>query len=462
MSVKIDKVTLRKSIDIPHAGVDYVIALEDDVVKARDGKTGNVKYSGDIASVVSNVTSELTSGGSIKICPGVYMADYPVVINCDFLTIDGRGAIIEADSSISRLLDARNRRFLTICGLTLRGNGLASKLIDLSQSTSRSTINVLQNIRGSGGIGTNLDFTGSEDTLFYDCFFDGRTYEGASSPTTEYGILCGDGATGGAVWFINCRSGYNKYGDVRLKNIKRCHFIGGLPGATHKSIGNFSAPYLRANIIIDGSGSAYNCEVYLKDVWIEGGGSNVPSILIENGKIGYLVISDSNIINDGFINIYSTLNPAADYIHIKSSNLEHGAGSAYNIDLYASYAYIDETFLRNGGINKGKLTRYRQHGPMEEIVDEMLRLLVHGASANIVEIYPTDDANPTHAIFQIYLADATTPVMHIKKNGKVYINNEDFETNKAGGGIIVRTPDGTKRYRIRVNNDGSVATELVS
>lgn len=38
---------------------------------------------------------------------------------------------------------------------------------------------------------------------------------------------------------------------------------------------------------------------------------------------------------------------------------------------------------------------------------------------------------------------------------------EDFQTQNAGKGIVVRTPDGTKDYRIRVDNTGAVVTEQI-
>jgi hypothetical protein len=52
-------------------------------------------------------------------------------------------------------------------------------------------------------------------------------------------------------------------------------------------------------------------------------------------------------------------------------------------------------------------------------------------------------------------ADATTP-----KYLKLW--RGDVETFEAGKGLVVRTPDGTKRYRIRVDNTGAVVTELVT
>ena len=37
----------------------------------------------------------------------------------------------------------------------------------------------------------------------------------------------------------------------------------------------------------------------------------------------------------------------------------------------------------------------------------------------------------------------------------------DLRMNNPGTGLIVKTPDGTKQYRIRVDNSGNLVTELV-
>jgi hypothetical protein len=39
--------------------------------------------------------------------------------------------------------------------------------------------------------------------------------------------------------------------------------------------------------------------------------------------------------------------------------------------------------------------------------------------------------------------------------------DDDLRMNNASKGLIVVTPDGTKRYRIRVDNSGNLVTEQV-
>jgi hypothetical protein len=39
--------------------------------------------------------------------------------------------------------------------------------------------------------------------------------------------------------------------------------------------------------------------------------------------------------------------------------------------------------------------------------------------------------------------------------------DSDLQLNTASKGLIVCTPDGTKKYRIRVDNSGNIVTELV-
>lgn len=53
----------------------------------------------------------------------------------------------------------------------------------------------------------------------------------------------------------------------------------------------------------------------------------------------------------------------------------------------------------------------------------------------------------------------------VRVSGRIVVasgTGEEFQTQNAGKGIIVRTPDGTKDYRIRVDNAGAVATDLIA
>ena len=44
-------------------------------------------------------------------------------------------------------------------------------------------------------------------------------------------------------------------------------------------------------------------------------------------------------------------------------------------------------------------------------------------------------------------------------NGSLF--DDDLRMNMASKGVVVVTPDGTKRFRIRVDNSGSLVTEQV-
>lgn len=67
----------------------------------------------------------------------------------------------------------------------------------------------------------------------------------------------------------------------------------------------------------------------------------------------------------------------------------------------------------------------------------------------------------TAEIFAIH--DATGNILAgVWTSGRIVVVLDDFQTQAAGKGIIVRTPDGTKDYRIRVDNAGAVATEQVT
>lgn len=59
--------------------------------------------------------------------------------------------------------------------------------------------------------------------------------------------------------------------------------------------------------------------------------------------------------------------------------------------------------------------------------------------------------------FAIVMPDPSTKIM--KLVGKVTANG-DFESAVAGSGVILRTPDGTKKYRLKIDNSGNISTEL--
>ncbi len=47
------------------------------------------------------------------------------------------------------------------------------------------------------------------------------------------------------------------------------------------------------------------------------------------------------------------------------------------------------------------------------------------------------------------------------QNALTSLFDSDLTMNNASKGLIVLTPDGTKKYRIRVNNSGALVTEQV-
>lgn len=55
-----------------------------------------------------------------------------------------------------------------------------------------------------------------------------------------------------------------------------------------------------------------------------------------------------------------------------------------------------------------------------------------------------------------------TPTEKLHVNGNIKVDTGEIETTAVSKGLIVKTPDGTKRYRIRVDNAGNIVTELVA
>lgn len=48
-----------------------------------------------------------------------------------------------------------------------------------------------------------------------------------------------------------------------------------------------------------------------------------------------------------------------------------------------------------------------------------------------------------------------------REGTRLIVEKGDAETEEAGTGLIVKTPDGTKRYRISISNAGGVTATLL-
>ena len=59
---------------------------------------------------------------------------------------------------------------------------------------------------------------------------------------------------------------------------------------------------------------------------------------------------------------------------------------------------------------------------------------------------------------RVYIGTSTASTTNA---GTLEVGTGDVKTQTAGKGLIVKTPDGTKEYRIRVDNDGALVAELL-
>jgi hypothetical protein len=251
----------------------------------------------------------------------------------DFYMI-GNGAEIFAMKQISAVFDIRNVRYAHLDGLFINGNGLAEKCIDAMRTTSQVPVQQIRNCKIWGATLTNVDLTGCEDSLIFNCWIDGRKINDTPDAITEYGVKIGDFnenyRTGGQINLIHCLIGFHRKADVYAKNIAQLKLANCL--LSSKSMWS---PELEAHIIVEG-GSGENAllpTLELTNCWVENGpGGDVPNILIKNRMMSKLTIIGGMFYADKSPNIYSQLNPSAETIVLIGALFEHNSQyDGYNI-----------------------------------------------------------------------------------------------------------------------------------
>ncbi|NWF97292.1 MAG: hypothetical protein HXY34_14230, partial [Candidatus Thorarchaeota archaeon] len=91
----------------------------------------------------------------------------------DFYLI-GDGAEIVATEPMSEIFDISSTRYAHFDGLFINGNGLAEKCINAMRTPSRVPVHQIRNCKIWGATLANVDFTGCEDSLIFNCWIDGR------------------------------------------------------------------------------------------------------------------------------------------------------------------------------------------------------------------------------------------------------------------------------------------------
>ncbi len=251
----------------------------------------------------------------------------------DFYIISD-GAEIVAVEPMSAVFDMRNIRYAHLDGLFINGNGLAEKCIDAMRTPSQVPVHQIYNCKIWGATFANIDLTGCEDSLLFNCWIDGRKTNDTPNAITEYGVKIGEGddgyRTGGQINLIHCLFGFHRKTDIYAKNMAELKLANCLLAS--KTMWSHE---LEAHIIA-GGGTGENAllpTLELTNCWVENGlGGDVPNILIKNRMISKLTVVGGMFYADSSPNIYSQLNPCAETITLISALFENNSQyQGYNI-----------------------------------------------------------------------------------------------------------------------------------
>ncbi|MEM3725789.1 MAG: hypothetical protein QXK98_02880 [Candidatus Bathyarchaeia archaeon] len=246
----------------------------------------------------------------------------------------GNGAEIVAIKPMTAVFDIRSVRYAHLDGLFINGNGLAQKCVEASRTPSQVPVHQIRNCKVWGATHANIDFTGCEDSLIFNCWIDGRKANDTPDAITEYGVKIGefcDGyKTGGQINLIHCLMGFHRRADVFAKNVAQVKLANCLLSSK-----NMWSSEFEAHIIVEGGTGegALLPTLELTNCWVENGqGGNVPNILVRNRMMSKLTIIGGMFYTDYSPNIYSPLNPCAETITLVGALFEHNIQcNSYNI-----------------------------------------------------------------------------------------------------------------------------------
>lgn len=278
----------------------------------------------------------------------------------DFYIVSN-GAEIVATTPISAIFDIRKTRYAHLDGLFMNGNGLATKCVDASRTPSQVPNHQIRNCKIWGATFANVDFTGCEDSLIFNCWIDGRKTNDTPDTITEYGIKIGefdDGyKTGGQTNLIHCLLYFHRKADVYAKNVAELKLANCLLASK-----NVWSKELEAHIIVEG-GTGENAllpTLELTNCWVENGNnSSAPNILIRNRMMSKLTIIGGMFYADQSPNIYGSLNPCAETITLIGALFEQNVQyNGYNIAApTAKLVSVGNTFNWHG-IDKTNVAAY--------------------------------------------------------------------------------------------------------
>jgi len=278
----------------------------------------------------------------------------------DFYIVSN-SAEITAIEPVSAIFDIRKIRYAHLDGLFINGNGLAQKCIDAMRTPSQVPMHQIRNCKIWGATFANVDFTGCEDSLIFNCWIDGRKINDTPDALTEYGVKIGEFAdgfkTGGQVNLIHCLSSFHRKADVFIRNIAQLKLANCLLASKSMWSNEFEAHLIAEGGTGDG---AVLPVIELVSCWVENGvDGNVPNILIRNHMMSKLTIIGGTFYTDNCSNIYSDLNPCAETITLLGALFENNPECGkYNVVAAAQkLVSVGNTYNWNG-IDKTGLASY--------------------------------------------------------------------------------------------------------
>ncbi len=285
----------------------------------------------------------------------------PIVPPKEDFYIVASGAEIVAAKPMSAVFDMRGVRYAHMEGLFINGNGLARKCVDAFRGPGQVPCHQIRNCKIWGATFANVDFTGCEDSLLFNCWIDGRKVNDVADAITEYGVKIGefgdDYRTGGQIDMIHCLMGFHRIADVFVRNIAALK----LANCLLSSKSQWSSE-LEANIIVEGGTGedAIKPVLELMGCWAETSPDcPAPNILVKDYAISKLTVTGGTFLADRSPNIYSLLNPCAETITLVGTlfwNNPEYAG--YNI-VVATGKLVSVGCTYNGqGIDKTNVAAY--------------------------------------------------------------------------------------------------------
>jgi len=321
----------------------YVIENRSSTIYAKNGTTGEIECIGTDAKTVIQQAINSLSYGKIVIRQGEYLINQPLVLKSRITLYLEAGAVLKASSDMERLIDGRDVNNVAICGDgIIDGNGLVTKVVDLSQSNGIVTHNRVERvtIKNAKAVTDSclLDITLNSGFQLEEPMLDG-------GGTTQYGIIQNDSYGQNTLYLGDYNNGFT------VANI----VIGG--GAI--TIIGGALEGTSTNILITSENG--NPRVKVFGTWME---SEKDNILIQDNPTYKPLVLDVEPVHmytagaGGYANIRSTTTSGHHLVNLYiSGGYWENAGGTYHLDVNCEQAVIAKSYFTLGiaGINTDKI-----------------------------------------------------------------------------------------------------------